>query len=106
NKSAGSIATGNTQSGQLLLMKPDVWQYQGSAQKITITVNAQKNTFEPMLGLYDSGGTLLAKATSPSGGGSQTLTYQLPADGTYNIVVAGLGGAPGGYEIKLSGGSQ
>lgn len=105
NRSAGSIGAGDTQSGQLLLMKQDVWQFQGSAQKITITVSAQKGAFEPMIGLYDSGGALLAKATSPSGG-NQTLTYELQSEGTYNILVAGIGGAPGSYDIKVSGGSQ
>lgn len=106
NRSAGSIGAGDTQSGQLLVMKQDVWQFQGSAQKITITVSALKGTFEPMIGLYDSEGTLLAKATSPSGGGVQTLMYQIPSEGTYNILVAGIGGAPGSYDIKVSGGSQ
>jgi hypothetical protein len=107
NHAAGSISAGQTQSGTLVATKSDVWQFQGSnGQKVTIYVTSQQDDFVPMIGLYGDDFNLIAKSALNGSGRSQTLDYTLTADGTYYVLVASLGGAPGSYDIKVSGGSQ
>ena len=107
NHSAGSISAGETQSGTLIATKSDVWQFQGSnGQQVTITVTSQQDDFVPMIGLYNGDGNLIAKSALTRGGRDQSLTYTLTSAGTYNILVASLGGVPGSYDIKVSGGNQ
>jgi hypothetical protein len=82
-----------------------VWTFSGkNAQTITITVTPQNQTLFPKLGLYDSTGALLDKTSVIKTGLNAVVTHTLPADGTYSILVYGLGGTAnsnGSYSILV-----
>lgn len=101
----GTLTAGKPQSEALGMLEKHIWQYQGkSGENVTISAKAQVDTLQVFMGLYDSNGNLL-KRSSGVADRSSTLTYPLPGDGTYSILVAGLGGSSGAYTVQLTSGS-
>jgi hypothetical protein len=105
--SKGSLRAGQQQNGQLGPFDQDIWKYKGNRdEQITITVSAGERTLALLVGLYDANGKLLIGNNAISAFNQpQTLTYTLPDDGTYSILVTGLGGTAnsnGNYTITVS----
>ena len=71
---------------------------------MTVTVKAQDQKLDLMVGLYDTEGKILAKKSVLEIGSTVTLTQTLPASGTYSVLVYGLGGTAysnGAYTIVV-----
>ncbi len=101
----GSLTLGQSASAQLGATEQQVWTFKGTnGQTVTITVTPQDKNLYPMLGLYDSNGNRLDKTPLLKGNTNAVLTDKLPADGTYSILVFGLGGTAnsnGAYTIVV-----
>lgn len=100
---AGTIAAGETKSDSMLFVNQQYWQYQGrSGEKITVTVTAASSSLDPLIGVYDGDGGVLKKTSfsaRQTNDGKQSLSVDLPNDGTYNIL---LGGISGKYTITVN----
>ena len=104
-------------SGVLLPAQPEVghlsgahvadeWQLEGRAgQTLTLTVTRAEGDLTPALALYDPIGLPLQTVTADTSG-TLTLSLQLPADGTYKVLVTQAEGveerADGWYRIAAS----
>ena len=84
----------------------DEWQFDGRAgQTLTLTVTRTSGDLTPTVALYDPIGLPLQTAAADDGG-TVTLGLQLPADGTYKVVVTQAESASerfdGWYRIAVS----
>lgn len=70
-------------------------------ESVQVMIETVRGQMEPTLSLYDSDETLLATSEA-TGDFSAKMDYTLEADGTYSIVVAGLGGDTGTYELTIA----
>ncbi|PJF45148.1 MAG: hypothetical protein CUN55_00435 [Phototrophicales bacterium] len=75
-----------------------------SGDQITAIVSAADDTLDPVLDLTTFTRTLLATDDNSGPAGSAQITYVIPADGTYNLVVRGAGGTTGTFTISLEAG--
>jgi hypothetical protein len=83
----------------------DWWQI--TAQKgdnIVVDMTASGG-LEPLIGLLDSGGTLVMRSEDGAAGSTVTLEYIIPEDGQYTIVATRVGNAEGtstgSYSLRL-----
>ena len=102
----GAITANQQQSGVLSNLEQDVWKYTGKkGEQITVNVTAQDSHQLIVLGLYDSSSELLVgNRVINSGQPTQTISFALPTDGTYSILVLAFGGtgnASGNYSITV-----
>jgi len=104
----GALTLGQQGSAQLNATERQVWTFNGkNGATGTITATAQDKNLLLVIGLYKPDGSLLTStpALNLSGlSGNVTLSYTLPADGTYSILVYGLGGTAnsnGAYSIVV-----
>ncbi len=103
----GALLPDQSKTGNMSAFTPQTWTYNGqSGEKITITVRGSQNSFDPIVGVYDISGKLLARNDLSSSNQGQSFTATLPSDGTYTILVSSLGGAPGSYTIALKSNSS
>jgi hypothetical protein len=112
--SQGTLGPNNTQTKQLPPFTQHSWRYQGQgSETITVRVEALDQTgsnrttgLYPYIGIYDSNGSLLERSEPTGTDRIQTLTYILPSNGTYTILVGGFGGTFGRYEIEVQSSSR
>jgi hypothetical protein len=103
-KEKGTIEPNDSKSGSLTtVLENDVWTYQGkSGEKLTITLDTTESGLNH-IGIYDSDGKVLQKTKLVNTSGKdqtiRTLTYTLPSDGTYSILI---GGVDGRYTLEVS----
>ncbi len=103
----GTITSGRSQTDRLGPLEQHTWKYQGhSGERITVTVSAQTATLNVFVGLYDSSGMLLSRSDIARTNRDQTLAETLPDDGTYSILIGGLGGSFGSYQIQVTSSSS
>ena len=103
----GAINPNQTRTAQLDPLEQHVWKYQGrSGEQITITVNTESSTFNAFIGVYNASGKLVSKSAAGRTGRTASLASTLPADGTYSILVGGLGGNFGTYSIQVASASR
>ncbi len=104
----GQIAVGQTMRGRLEAgdqvmgsdsTYADVWQLQGSAGQ-TIAIELRSSEFDTYLQLLDGTGKVLAESAGHPNSG---LAFQLPASGTYQIVVNNNGTqrSTGNYTLSV-----
>ncbi len=77
-----------------------------SGDQITATATSADGSLDPILDLTTFTRTLLATDDNSGPDGSARITYVIPADGTYNLVVRGAGGTTGAFSIQLEAGIQ
>jgi hypothetical protein len=99
----GTIEANSTDSGNLETpFSNDVWTYQGkSGEQLTIRLDSNESGLNN-IGIYDSEGKVLQKTKLVDANrqkNSSSLTYTLPSDGTYSILV---GGVDGRYTLEVS----
>lgn len=75
-----------------------------SGDQITATVSSADGNLDPVLELTTFTRTLLATDDNSGPDGSAQITYFIPADGTYNLVVRGVGGSTGAFALSLASG--
>ncbi len=101
--SQGTLNPNQSRSAQLDPLEQHVWKYQGrSREPITITVSTESSTFNAFIGIYDASGKLISRSAAGRTGRTASLTVTLPSDGTYSILVGGLGGSFGTYQIQVT----
>jgi hypothetical protein len=60
----------------------------------------------PYIGIYDTSGNLLERSEPSSTDRVQSVTYILPSNGTYTILIGGFGGTFGNYDIEVQSSSR
>jgi len=100
----GPIALGETLDGYLYPQVQDEWTFSGtSGDYVTISMNAQNDSFDTYLEINDPGGRQLTY-NDDGGEGLNSLisNFRLPATGTYTILAHGYSdSASGAYAISL-----
>ncbi len=100
----GSINTGQTVNGTVDTFDDDGWTFEGRAgQTVTIEANATDGILDTELFLYAPGGTLLDENDDINfldGDTDSRITFTLPEDGTYGIVVSAFG-TGGDYQLSV-----
>lgn len=76
-----------------------------SGDDITATVSPIDGNLDAILDLTTFTRTLLVTDASSGDGGSASITYTLPAEGTYLLNVRGAAGTTGDFEISLQAGT-
>jgi hypothetical protein len=105
--SQGTLSPNQSRTAQLDPLEQHVWRYQGrSGEQITIVVSTQSSTFNPFIGIYDASRRLVSRSAAGRTGRTVTLIAPLPTDGTYSILVGGLGGSFGTYTIRVTSSSS
>jgi hypothetical protein len=99
----GEIEYGQTVSGNTLLAGSNRWTFTGSAgQAITVAMNADNDSFDTHLYLYDPDGREIARDDDSGPGLNSLLScVRLPYNGRYAIHAAGYGDHRGSYQLTL-----
>ncbi|MEO8613088.1 MAG: hypothetical protein ABI690_34665 [Chloroflexota bacterium] len=83
----------------------DWWQVQAHKGDDIVIDMAAFNGLMPLIGILDSGGTLVSRSDDGGIDGTITLEYVIPADGQYTIVATRVGNADGtstgSYSLRL-----
>ena len=102
-QSAGTIAYGDTVSGEVASRFGQEWTFQG-CQDDVITLTVQSSAFSPFLAFFDSTTEdFLAEGVSSDDTSAEISAFPLAASGTYTVVVAGSSIRDRGpYSLTLS----
>jgi hypothetical protein len=73
----------------------DWWMLQAAAGDVVVINMAASGGLEPLIGILDSGGNLVARSEDGAPDSTLTLEYTTPAAGQYTIVATRVGNADG-----------
>jgi hypothetical protein len=83
----------------------DWWQVEAHKGDDIVIDMAAFDGLEPLIGILDSGGTLVSRSNDGAANDTVTLEYTIPADGQYTIVATRVGNADGtstgSYSLRL-----
>ncbi|MBZ0287887.1 MAG: hypothetical protein K8I30_09760 [Anaerolineae bacterium] len=83
----------------------DWWFLEASTGDIVVVTMTAQDTLEPLIGILDPGGTLVARSIDGTPGSAIELELIIPADGEYTIVATRVGNengtSTGGYELQV-----
>jgi hypothetical protein len=101
----GAIAVGENRKGTVNQSGGDVYTFSGTrGQVVNISVTVDNSSsLDPYLRIYDPDNLLSVVDDDGGGYPNALLTYELPADGEYRLVVTSFGGMSSGeYTLAIS----
>lgn len=111
-ETSGTITVGTPVSGEITNARwENTWTFQGTGKdNLTIDVKRTSGTLMPTIEIRDVNGQRLNYSYTDASGDTSTLNYQLPATGSYQIVVLRnenqTGQTTGGYKLAVTQAAQ
>jgi hypothetical protein len=103
----GSLDYDTTVEDQLAEGESHLWTFSGRADDyLAVVVTPLDEEMDLILQIQSPDGTVLTDVDGGFTGEGEVLSYQLPADGEYQILVQELWDVGGGYELRLLGGAE
>jgi hypothetical protein len=103
----GSLDYDMTVEDQFTGGESHLWTFNGNADDyVSIVVTPLDEEMDIKLQLQSADGTRLVDVDDGFSGEGEVLSYQLPADGEYQILVEEYWDVGGGYELRLLGGAE
>lgn len=98
----GTLQIGSSNSSFTISSAGDMYTFNASAGTI-ISVTVTNAEFTPILELHDSEGTVLISSGETGTGNYATIRrFSIPASGDYVIIIRGVDGQTGDYQISLT----